>query len=329
MKICFLENTKFEYSYKDIHSSKLRGAENILINISNNLTKIGHDITVYNNCNIDIHKNNSNWYNVNRINAASNVLFDYAISNGDGRLLKKVRAKKYIIFSYSLQSIEKFIRKGQLFSYLKYKPTYFLIGEYHKQNRSKLISLFGVHTLKLAIDDKFNQTNIPQGIRSNNAIFTSRGDRNLDLLIDIWSNQIYPEFKKGKLFVTPYKTFNEHNNIFIRNMGSRDDLIKDLLQSKVLLVPGHKAELFCLAAAEAQELCIPIVTLGIGSLYERVEHNINGFIANNKKQFAEYTIELFKNDSLWLKLHNNMILQRGKQNWVNCTTDFINKIKSI
>ena len=112
-------------------------------------------------------------------------------------------------------------------------------------------------------------------------------------------------------------------------MGNRDSLIKDLLQSKVLLVPGHKAELFCLAAAEAQELCIPIVTLGIGSLYERVEHNINGFIANNKKQFAEYTIELFKNDSLWLKLHNNMILQRGKQNWVNCTTDFINKIKSI
>ena len=31
MKICFLENTKFEYSYKDIHSPKLRGAENILI----------------------------------------------------------------------------------------------------------------------------------------------------------------------------------------------------------------------------------------------------------------------------------------------------------
>ena len=329
MKICFLENTNFEYSYKDVHSSKLRGAENILINISKQLTEMGHDVIVYNNCDTDTHKEKSNWYNINQIEKNNDTLFDFAISNGDASLLNRVSAKKYIVFSYSLQSIEKFIRKGQLFSYLKYKPTYFLIGEYHKQNRSKLISLFGVQTLKLAIDDKFNKTKIPQGIRSNNAIFTSRGDRNLDLLIDIWSNQIYPEFKKGKLFVTPYKTFNEHNNIFIRNMGSRDDLIKDLLQSKVLLIPGHKAELFCLAAAEAQELCIPIVTLGIGSLYERVEHNINGFIANNKKQFAEYTIELFKNDSLWLKLHNNMILQRGKQNWVNCTTDFINKIKSI
>ena len=329
MKICFLENTKFEYSYKDVHTSKLRGAENILINITQHLTQLGHDITVYNNCDIGTHKGNSNWFNINQIDKKSNTIFDLAVSNGDTRLLNKVHAKKYIVFSYSLQSIEKFLRKGQLYPYLKYKPTYFLIGNYHKKNRSKLISLFGVRILQLGIDDKFLNANIPNHVRENNAIFTSRGDRNLDLLIDIWDNQIFPEFNKGKLFVTPYNNVKEHNNIFIRDMGSRDDLIKDILKSKILLIPGHKAELFCLAAAEAQELCLPIVTLGIGSLYERVEHNINGFIANNKKQFADYTIELFKNDSLWLKLHNNMILQRGKLNWANCTNDFINKIKSI
>ena len=329
MKICFLENTKFEYSYRDVHSSKLRGAENILINISKNLTKMGHEVTVYNNCDIDTHKDKSNWYNINQINKKNNTIFDFVISNGDTSLLNKINAKKYIVFSYSLQSIEKFLRKGQLFSYLKYKPTYFLIGDYHQKNRSNLISLFGTQILKLAIDDKFHKTAITQKIPENNAIFTSRGDRNLDLLIDIWDKQIFPRFNNAKLFVTPYKNINEHNNIYLRNMGSRDDLIKDLLKSKILLIPGHKAELFCLAAAEAQELCIPIVTLGLGSLYERVEHNVNGFIANNKKQFAEYTIELFKNDSLWLKLHNNMISKRGEQNWVSSTNDLINKIKSI
>jgi glycosyltransferase involved in cell wall biosynthesis len=329
MKICFLENTKFEYSYKDIHSSKLRGAENILINISNNLTKIGHDITVYNNCNIDIHKNNSNWYNVNRINAASNVLFDYAISNGDGRLLKKVRAKKYIIFSYSLQTIEKFIRKGQLFPYLKYRPTYFLIGDYHIKNRSKLISIFGIKILNLAVDDMFHKAIIPNNLRENHAIFTSRGDRNLDLLIKIWNQKIYPKFNKAKLFVTPYKNFTQKNNIFLRSMSNREKLIKDLLKVKIFLIPGHKAELFCLAAAEAEELCIPIVTMGIGSLYERVEHNVNGFIAKNHNEFANYTIQLFKDHSLWLKLHNNMLAKRGQKNWLNCTNDLINKIKSI
>ena len=30
-----------------------------------------------------------------------------------------------------------------------------------------------------------------------------------------------------------------------------------------MLVPGHKGEVYCLAAEEARELCIPIVTLGL------------------------------------------------------------------
>ena len=59
-------------------------------------------------------------------------------------------------------------------------------------------------------------------------------------------------------------------------------MVKDMLKSKVLLVPGHKSELFCIAAEEARELCIPIITLGIGSLSERVEHGVTGYIAKNK-----------------------------------------------
>ena len=329
MKICFLENTKFEYSYKDIHSSKLRGAENILINITKRLSEMGHNITVYNNCNIEVHKDNSNWYNINQIDQSHQLEFDFAISNGDARLLNKVKAKKNIIFSYSLQSIEKFIRKGQLISYLKHKPTYFLIGDYHIKNRSKLISIFGIKMLNLAIDDLFLKTIIPDKRRANNAIFTSRGDRNLVLLIDIWNQYIFPKFNNAKLFVTPYRNIQKKNNIFFRNMSNRNELIKDLLKSKVFLIPGHKAELFCLAAAEAIELCIPIVTLGIGSLYERVEHNINGFVAKNNHEFAKYTIELFQDDTLWLKLHKNMLAQRGQKNWTNSTIDLIKKIKSI
>ena len=79
-------------------------------------------------------------------------------------------------------------------------------------------------------------------------------------------------------------------------MESQKKLVEDLLKSKVFLVPGHKAELYCLAAEEARELCIPIVTMGIGSLYERVEHGKTGFIAKNENEFASYTLELFNND---------------------------------
>ena len=329
MKICFLENTNFEYSYKDIHSPILRGAENILINLSKQLSLCGHDITVFNNCNINIHNDKSNWFNINRIKQSQELKFDVAISNGDTKLLDKIKSKKNIVISYSLQTIEKFIRKGQLISYLRNKPTFFLIGEYHRKNRSKLISLFGNKILKLAIDEMFHKTILPDTKRENNAIFTSRGDRNLELLINIWNNNIFTKYQKGNLFVTPYKDIDQKNNIFFRNMSNRGELIQDLLKSKVYLIPGHKAELFCLAAAEAQELCIPIVTLGIGSLRERVSHNINGFIAKDYNEFSKYTIDLFENETLWLRLHQNMVAERGKNNWKNCAIDFINQIKSI
>ena len=72
MKICFLDSTNFEYSYLDKHSPILRGAETILINLSENLKKLGHNVTVFNNCPRVINDNNLNWYNINKLNTNNN-----------------------------------------------------------------------------------------------------------------------------------------------------------------------------------------------------------------------------------------------------------------
>ncbi len=109
-------------------------------------------------------------------------------------------------------------------------------------------------------------------------------------------------------------------------MDSQENLIKDLLRSKVFLAPGHKAELFCLAAEEARELCLPTVTLGIGSLSERVTHEKTGFIAKNNKDFADYTIELFKNKDLWNSIRANLINLRGSSNWKSSTKVFLDSV---
>ena len=326
MKICFLDNTKFEYSYLDKYSPILRGAETILINLSENLKKLGHNVTVFNNCSTVINDNNLNWYSINKINTNSTLDFDLAIANADMRLLNKVNAKKKIVISYSLQSIEKFIRKGQLLSYFKERPTVYVIGDYHMKKRSNLISIFGKKILDISIDDLFIETKLLDDVDKNLAIFSSRPDRNLSILIDIWNNKIFPNYNLGKLLVTPSDKFKENNNVKFREMGTHNELIKDLLKSRVFLVPGHKAELFCLAAEEARELCIPIVTLGIGSLSERVEHEKTGFIAKNNNEFANYTIELFKNDSLWNTMRSNLIKLRGSRSWEISTKKFIESL---
>ena len=99
--------------------------------------------------------------------------FDIAVANADMRLLDTITAAKKFIISYSLQSIEKFLRKGQLISYFKNKPTILLIGKYHMKNRSKLLSLFGSKIIDIAIDDLFLNTKLTNNIDSNLAILIS------------------------------------------------------------------------------------------------------------------------------------------------------------
>ena len=81
MNICFLDKTPFSYNSNDINSYKLRGAETVLINISNSLFKLGHQVTVINNCNRNEQINNINWVNIN--NLSEKLSFDLAISNNN------------------------------------------------------------------------------------------------------------------------------------------------------------------------------------------------------------------------------------------------------
>ena len=324
MKICFLDNSIIPYTYNDLNSKNIRGGENAIIHLSNELSKFGNDIIVYNNCKDSCVINGVKWFNINQANKSFS--YDLAFTNNDIGLFNKIKAKKYIAFSHSIQTIEKFIRKGQLFSYLKYKPKIVFLGNYHNQNRNYLLKMFGTINLEWAVDPLFLETKLDESKVENSAIFTSRRDRNLDILVKLWKKNIFPKNKSIKLFTTPSELIDNNYNIFARNFEDKKTMLKDLLKSKVLLVPGHKAELYCIAAEEARELCIPIVTLGIGSLSERVEHGITGFIAKNPEEFAHYTLKIFNDGNLWKDLRNNLIKLRGSKKWDKVAFNLLNQI---
>ena len=325
MKICLLDDTKFIYNYNDLNSSKLRGAEIFLINIAKELSKLNFQISIINNCPKNERKNNINWININSL--TNKPYFDVAISNNDCNLFKKIYSKKNILVSHSIQSLEKFVRKKQLFSFLKYKPQIALLGKHHLKNRSYLTRLFGYFFLPYGVDDIFLKTKLLNinVIEKKQAIYTSRSDRNLDILIDLWINKIRPKNNELKLLVTPNNLkYSTNLNIFSRKLSSRENMINDLIKSRMLILPGHKAELFCLAAEEARELCVPIVTLGLGSLSERVIHYKTGLIAKNKIEFVDFILELFENDELWNSLRSNLINMRNSKTWEFCAKKLMN-----
>ena len=323
MNICFLDNNPISYDQTDLGNNTIRGAEKALINLALEFEKLGHKITVLNNIETNKTYRNIRWININYYN--ENINFDVAITNNDLNNFDKIKSHKKIAISHSIQSIEKFIRKKQLIAYLKYRPKIFLLGNYHKKNRSYFLRMFRSDIISWSVDNIFINTRL-QNVDPYKAIFTSYVDRNLDLLISIWINYIFQKNNKLKLYVTPNNKDNTKFNIYNRNFGTQKELISDLISSKVFLIPGHKAELFCIAAEEARELCIPTVTLGIGSLSERIIHNKTGFIAKNENQFSKYTLELFSNINTWNEIRNNLISMRNKSNWKIAAENIIKKI---
>ena len=97
----------------------------------------------------------------------------------------------------------------------------------------------------------------------------------------------------------------------------------ELKNSRVMLNPGHKGEVFCLAAIEAQELCLPIVTMGYGALKERVEHGVTGYIAQNMEQFIDYSLDILNNDETFFKFKNNLFNKKGNRSYLNVAEDFL------
>ena len=324
MKICFLDNSPIPFTANNLNSKLIRGGESAIIHLSNELSQLGNEVEVFNNNKNDCIIDNVKWFNLS--NTHKNSVYDVAFTNNDIRLFDTIIAKKYVAFSHSIQTIEKFIRKGQLLSYLKYKPKIVLLGNYHSRSRNFLLKLFGTINLNWAVDPLFLKTKLNENLIENRAIFTSRRDRNLDVLIELWIKKIFPKNQSVKLFTTPSELIDNNYNIFERNFGDKTLLIQDLIKSKVLLIPGHKAELYCIAAEEARELCIPIVTLGIGSLSERVDHGITGFIAKNTDEFTDYTLKIFNDHNLWKKLRNNLIELRGTKKWTKVASNLIQQL---
>ena len=148
-------------------------------------------------------------------------------------------------------------------------------------------------------------------------------------MIKIWIEKIFPKNSEFKLFITPdiidYNDKLKKNNIFLRKIGTRHEMIDELKEYRALTYLGHKSDIFTLTAEEAVKLCLPVVTFGIGSLSDRVQHFENGFIAKNDQDFADYTIKLMNDDKFYLQMKSKMMAIRHKNNWEYIAKKWIKK----
>ncbi len=315
MRIVLIENSKQIYDGYSRNSSDLRGAELAIINYSEELVKKKFQVTVLNNCKNEIKINGVQYKNINKIK--NKLSCDVAIVNSDANYFKYVDSKKNFLLSHSVQNLEKFVRNKQLIAFLKYKPTVLCFSKYQFDKRNLITSLFGKKIIIPSIDNDFFSFKLQDRINKN-AIFYSRYDRNGKYVIDIWK-KIFPQLNNNTELYINSEILNEDDlqkyNIKKKIYMEKNKLIDFLSNFRILIIPGHKGEVFCNVAEEAKALCIPIVTMGIGALSERVIDNYNGYVCNNFQDFEKKILTLMNNDEIYLKFKKNLYNDRGTIKW--------------
>ena len=317
-KILILDNSNLSYVGSDINGPILRGTETSLILLSEELAKKNLDVFFATKTNQEKKINGVHYINKNDIDKEK--VYDLAIAVSNANLFNKIKSIKKAVFSVSNQSLEKFLRKRQFISTYTHKPVIVTLCDYQFKKRSFLTSPFGKLTIPITVDKQFIDEEVNVSfVPPKKAIYNIRSNRNLDTLLDIWTDLIYPKNKNLEFHITPnlieYSDKLKKHNIFLRTIGSRREMIDELKDSRVLLYLGHKSDIFTLTAEESIKLCVPVITYGIGSLSERVSHGNNGFIAKNSSEFAKYTLDLMNNDSIFLELKAKMFKKRLELTW--------------
>ena len=316
--IIIIDNSDLSYSGNDINGTLVRGTEASLILLSEQFVRMGINVDYCNSIQKKSKVNGVNYFNKNDI--VKQKQYDLAIAISDANEFRRVSTLKKAVFSNSNQPIEKFLRKKQLLPFLKFKPTLITLCDYQYKKRSFFTSFYGKKTIPITVDPKFLDIEIDQNfLPEKKVVYNIRSNRNLNHLIKIWCDKIFPSNNDFKLYITPnlidYNNFHKKNNIFLRTIGSRSEMIDEMKNYRALTYLGHKSDIFTLTAEEAIKMCLPVVTFGIGSLKERVSHNETGFIAKNDQEFADYTIKLLKDDDFYLDLKKKMKNKRKENNW--------------
>ena len=317
-KIIIIDNSDLSYTGDDINGTILRGTEASLILLSEQFVRMGINVDYCNTIDTKKNINGVNYFNKNNID--KNIIYDLAIAISDANEFNRVSSIKKAVFSNSNQPIEKFIRKKQLIPFLKYKPILITLCDYQFKKRSFFTSFYGKKTIPITVDPMFLDIDVDDNfLPKRKVVYNIRSNRNLDQLIKIWCEKIFPTNNEFELYITPnlinYNDYHQKYNIFTRTIGSRSEMIEELKYYRALTYPGHKSDIFTLKAEEAIKLCLPVVTFGTGSLRERVTHDETGFIARNDQEFADYTIKLLNDDNFYLNLKKKMKKKRKENNW--------------
>lgn len=294
MNIVFFARVTDIFSPKTLQTKSLGGTESSLYYLAKALAKLGHNVTVINNCREDA----GVYDNVRYIDYDPNwglfQTIEYSKKNHIDRL---IIVRDFMAPLFPIRADKKLFWAHDDFSTLNIYPeqpdgikknmgkTILNIGGKGFKNIDKVVTVshwqaepfvnyMGVPESKIYVSANGIDTDLfnPEGITrlDNRLIYTSVPERGLELLV----TRIFPIVRKKRpdteLHVFSYRDLTKYKlmkieGLVIRGKATKADLAKELMQATLWTFPqlpshpNYNAETFCIAAAEAQcAMTVPV-----------------------------------------------------------------------
>lgn len=330
--IIFADKTS-RYDGRDLEKRPLGGTESSVIQCARELAKRGHRVEVYSNCDAPVVDQGVSWL---PLDGPQPEVCDLYIACHQPELFGFVRkARRRAV--WVLWPVNQLKHYKKIWRMWWYRPIPILISLYQARTYSPFLPQHEPQVvLPHALPDDVRGLPAVTNTPPPRAIFASHPSRNLRHLVEIWAKSILPRVPDAVLDVygisglapgedawtkwenntlPPGMSAQVKASVRICPPKSREQLMQEMRNSRVMLYLGHKAEAFCLAVAEAQALGVPAVLSDRTVLPERVIDNVTGFVRADDAGFGDAAVALLTDDALWRRQHEAAIRYQQGINW--------------
>ncbi len=303
-----------------MRTSSIGGIESSVVQLAEALAQRGHDVAVFNGVPAHRREFGVEWRPI--AEAGKRTRGDIGIAVATPKAFGGASFRCPIFWLHNPLKSSRVIRRGEFWPLLRMRPLIVVLGEYHLSRAPKWLPSRGRAIVHHGIQGDFFRPEPALEAPPPRAIFTSQPYRGLDWLLDLWA-EIKRRVPAATFDVFAPKTHQAAANAErgaldgVSFCGSipRGTLAHELRAARLQFIPGHRDETYCLAAAEATASGVPIMTLGIGSLPERVKDGETGFIAGSKDEFIAKAAALLSDDDLWSAMHRACLAETSLTTW--------------
>ena len=270
-----------------LNEKALGGSETAFIEVSKQFSRMGHHVTVYCNCDKEGLYDNVLYFNLDKLPSfiAGGECDIYIVSRFMQFFSEKMNSKLNILWNHDILTTE---TAKQLIS-LSWNIDYmYCLSDFHINQYLGLLPEIKPIMKKNSNGVDFNLINKSiRGINKKHKImFTSRPERGLFRALDIYEKL----GDKGlELCICNYQTINDpqvqeiekycaqkiarllENGFNIRiDRFKKEDLYREIAESKAVIYPTEFPEIFCISGVEAQACGTPFLTVNSFAMKETV-----------------------------------------------------------